>query len=119
MTPGAQHRDDLGAATIWVLVSVFVVATALVLTLDQALVAAARWRAESAADAAALAAAMRALDGPAAACDGARSFARLDGARVTSCRFAGAVVTVTTESRPPGWLAWLGHASGRARAGPD
>jgi secretion/DNA translocation related TadE-like protein len=84
-----------------------------------AAVAVARQRAAAVADLSALAAAERALQGPAVACARAGRVAQLAGARLRSCTLTGDVADVVAEVRPPGRLGQLGAASARARAGPN
>jgi secretion/DNA translocation related TadE-like protein len=78
----------------------------------------ARARAETAADAAALAAADRlALGGSAAASrTAAAQTAASNDARLVSCRCAGTSAAVVVELDLPGWGGLLGPARGRARA---
>lgn len=80
----------------------------------------ARHRASAAADLAALAAAARAGDGVAAACEKARSVTNHMRAEVVSCRLDGwdALVEVEVEVGLPHVLDSFGSAEGRARAGP-
>jgi secretion/DNA translocation related TadE-like protein len=83
-----------------------------------ATVAVARQRAASVADLAALAAAGRALDGPAAACRRAAVIAERSAAVVVSCGLSGDVADLVVSVRPAGPLGRLGAATGQARAGP-
>jgi secretion/DNA translocation related TadE-like protein len=83
-----------------------------------AAVAVARQRAAAVADLAALAAAQRALDGPAAACARAAQLAAADGARLLRCTLTGDVATVVAQVTPPGPIGRIGSATARARAGP-
>jgi len=78
----------------------------------------ARARAESAADASALAAADRLAvgGGAAAARTAAARTAASNGARLLSCECAGASATVVVEVDLPAWGAVFGAARGRARA---
>ncbi|MGW1149334.1 Rv3654c family TadE-like protein, partial [Streptomyces sp. NPDC002454] len=104
---------DRGAATVWAVtgIAVLMVVFTAVLALGQA--ATVRHRAAAAADLAALAAADRWADGPAAACARARTVAGANGARVLRCALAGEVAEVRVAvGRPP--LV----AEDRARAGP-
>jgi secretion/DNA translocation related TadE-like protein len=77
-----------------------------------------RHRAGAAADAAALAVALRAVDGSAAACLAGTTVARLDGARITRCTLQGPVADIVVAVRLPGVLSRFGSATGHARAGP-
>ena len=79
----------------------------------------ARHRAQSAADLAALAAAVHVADGPDPACGHARRIASANAARLVSCRVEGSDVIVTTEVTPAGVAALAGVARGQARAGPS
>ncbi|GAA3279290.1 pilus assembly protein TadE [Dactylosporangium vinaceum] len=74
----------------------------------------ARHRARNAADAGALAGAMAAWRGSAAACAAAGRLAAANGGRLTGCRLAGPVVTVTVEVLAGNGL----KAAAGARAGP-
>lgn len=78
----------------------------------------ARHRAETAADFAALSAAIHLLEGERAACARAAELAAANGGQLTGCRAGGLTVTVTVEVRPAGLGRLGGVAVGRARAGP-
>jgi secretion/DNA translocation related TadE-like protein len=105
-------------------------ATVLVLAVASALLAAGvvgsavggavllRHRAASAADAAALAAAMRADAGPGAACARGAALARANGGRLVSCSVHGPVADVSVAVSAGGWLSWLPAVRLNARAGP-
>ncbi|MGH4022817.1 MAG: Rv3654c family TadE-like protein [Pseudonocardiaceae bacterium] len=115
MTPA---ESDRGAATVWsagALAVLLVVAMAGV-HLGGALVA--RHQAESAADLAALAGAVRAIAGERPACDRALRVTDRMRVRLESCRVAGWDVLVEVSARPGGPLARFGVAEARARAGP-
>ncbi|MFF8291330.1 Rv3654c family TadE-like protein [Streptomyces sp. NPDC016309] len=104
---------DRGAATVWVAMAATVLCAVfgVVLALGQAV--AARHRAGGAADLAALAAADRALRGPAEACRAADRVARAQGAELVRCRLSGEIADVTARAR------FGPYAPGvRARAGP-
>jgi secretion/DNA translocation related TadE-like protein len=77
-----------------------------------------RARAESAADAAALAAADRLAlgDGPGAARDAAAATAVSNDARLVSCTCSGTTAEVVVEVDVPAWGALFGPARGRAKA---
>ena len=77
-----------------------------------------RARAESAADAAALAAADRLAlgDGPGAARDAAATTAVSNDARLVSCTCSGTTAEVVVEVDIPAWGALLGPARGNAKA---
>jgi secretion/DNA translocation related TadE-like protein len=77
-----------------------------------------RHRAGAAADAAALAAALDAVRGPAAACQQATRLATLDRARLSRCTVSGSIADVSVTVGLPGLFVTLGPATGRARAGP-
>ncbi len=109
--------DDTGSATVWVLAVglVFVLAAATIALGAAATVA--RHRAQAAADLAALAAAMRAWDGQAAACDRAAEVSARNGARLVACALDGFDALVTVEVAPAGGAGWA-DARASARAGP-
>jgi secretion/DNA translocation related TadE-like protein len=79
----------------------------------------ARHRAQSAADLAALAAAIHLAEGSDPACRHARRIATANAARLVSCRIEISDVIVTTEVRPAGVAAAAGVARASARAGPS
>jgi secretion/DNA translocation related TadE-like protein len=79
---------------------------------------AARHRAGTAADFAAIAAAQRWADGRSVACRAAARVAADDGAQVDSCRVSGAIAEVRVSVPVPGPLGRLGPARATARAGP-
>jgi secretion/DNA translocation related TadE-like protein len=111
-----RGATDEGAATVWVLSAAFALAAAGLLVVVEGTAVLTRHRAELAADAAALAAATRVLDGPGVSCAAARGSAADNHARLVACQVAGAVASVTTEVPTPAWLPWPGFASGVARA---
>ena len=113
------RRDDTGAATVVVLATCAVLAFAAVVLAEVGMAAATRHQADLAADAAALAAAARAGDGPDPACAAAKRVLELGGARMVSCSLDGPFVLVRDRVAAPGWIAWAGSAAGVARAGPD
>jgi secretion/DNA translocation related TadE-like protein len=78
----------------------------------------ARHRAQTAADAGALAAASRVLLGEAEACSAAASFVAANGARLEECEVDGLEVTVRTTVPVPGIPAAFGPARAVSRAGP-
>ncbi|MFD3654384.1 Rv3654c family TadE-like protein [Streptomyces sp. NPDC058620] len=90
---------DRGLATVWVAMTTATLCAvfAVVLALGQAV--AARHRAGGAADLAALAAADRALQGPAAACEAAGRVARAQEAEVVRCAVQGEIADVTARAR--------------------
>jgi secretion/DNA translocation related TadE-like protein len=81
-------------------------------------VAVERHRADTAADAAALAAASNVVTGEVSACAAAAAIARTDGAVLTQCGLDGAGAQVEVAVALPGVLYRFGNAVGRARAGP-
>jgi len=112
------NRRERGGVSI---VMLAVLAVGLVLAMGAARLGGAlvgRARAESAADAAALAAADRLAlgDGPGAARDAAAATAVSNRARLVSCACAGTVAKVTVEVDLPAWAALFGPARGRAQA---
>jgi secretion/DNA translocation related TadE-like protein len=121
-------RDQTGSATIWMVSAIAVVVMMAVAAIGVGSVVLARHRAGNAADAAALAAAADAIDGPAAACARGAAIARLDGARLISCSLQDAVAAVRVTVALPrairalaartGEVGTLSDASGQARAGP-
>jgi secretion/DNA translocation related TadE-like protein len=83
----------------------------------------ARHEAESVADLAALAAADVLVGrAPGPACAAAERIVRSGGGdhgALVDCQVRGRTAEVTVRSRPAGWVAALGPATGRARAGPS
>jgi secretion/DNA translocation related TadE-like protein len=112
------NAADRGAASVWAAVGVLVVLTVATAVVWVVAATTTRHRAESAADLAALAAAVLAPDGERSACGRARWVAERMRVELRSCRLAGwdALVEVTAE--PSGLFATLGPAAARARAGP-
>ncbi|MFJ8625976.1 Rv3654c family TadE-like protein [Kitasatospora sp. NPDC093550] len=113
---------DAGSATVWLLALAALGTAVFAATLAVGSVVAARHRAESAADLAALAAADRLLLDPDGGCARAAGIAAAQGARLVSCaadRSADAV-EVVAEVGVSGLPVRLpvGPARGRARAGP-
>ena len=115
---GARHRDDAGVATVLTLALAGVLAASGLVGVLLAGAVAARHRAESAADLAALDAAAHVVDGPDSACRAAARTARANGGRVVECDVDGEVVDIRVAAGYPGPLAGLGPATARARAGP-
>lgn len=115
-----MQASDRGSGTLWVLaVGLVVLIVGLAGALRGAAVVA-RHRASAAADFAALAAALQAVDGNANACAAARSTATANGARMSACAVDGSVVTVTVATRMVGSLAnWEAQRSARAGPAPD
>jgi secretion/DNA translocation related TadE-like protein len=110
--------DDRGGATVLVLAIGLV--TVLVAIASAAVGAAivARHRAQTAADLAALAGALDALDGVELACARAGEIAARNGGHLVACDVDGLDVVVTVEARPTGLAAVAGAAHASARAGP-
>ncbi|WP_328583043.1 Rv3654c family TadE-like protein [Streptomyces sp. NBC_00370] len=108
-----ERGGDQGAATVWVAMAAATMCAvfAVVLALGQAV--AARHRAGTAADLAALAAADRALSGPVAACARAVEVAVAQRAEVTSCVVSGEIADVTARARLGPYAPTV-----RSRAGP-
>jgi secretion/DNA translocation related TadE-like protein len=114
---GCRHRDG-GFATVWVVLSMALVAATAGMAICYGAATLERHRADAAADAVALEVALRALDGPAIACRRGATLGQLDGAEIIRCELDGAVADIVVAVRLPGPLSWLGPASGEARAGP-
>lgn len=112
----ARCRGDSGVAGVLVLGLAAVVVALSALLVSLAAVAVARHRAAGVADLAALAAAQEGLSGD--ACGAAARTAAAGSATLLRCDVEGLEVLVVVEVRPPGPLAELGAARGRARAGP-
>jgi secretion/DNA translocation related TadE-like protein len=112
------HCRDAGFATVWVIAAMAVVGVAAAAAVGIAIATIERHRAAAAADAAALKVAIEAIQGSAVACHDGAALASLNGARLTDCRLAGSIATVSVAVRLPGPLADFGSATGRARAGP-
>ncbi|MGH3799508.1 MAG: Rv3654c family TadE-like protein [Pseudonocardiaceae bacterium] len=110
--------DDRGVATVWAAGAIAVLMSVAVfgLYLGQAVVV--RHQAESAADLAALAGAGMAVAGEQYACTQARRVTDRMRVQLVSCQTRGWDMLVEVAARPAGWLAGLGAATGRARAGP-
>ncbi|UGQ15494.1 pilus assembly protein TadG-related protein [Yinghuangia sp. ASG 101] len=77
-----------------------------------------RHRAAAAADAAALAAAVRADRGPSEACAAARAVAAAQNAAVVDCVVRSGFADIVAEARPPPLLGVFGPSRVAARAGP-
>jgi secretion/DNA translocation related TadE-like protein len=109
---------DAGFATVWVVLAMTVVVVVATLAASVGVVTLRSHRARAAADAAALAAALTSIEGPAAACARAAAVAARDGATIASCRLDGAVAEVRVVVRLPRPLRRFGVAGAVARAGP-
>jgi secretion/DNA translocation related TadE-like protein len=110
--------DDRGVATVWAAGAIAVLVSMAVfgLHLGEAMVV--RHQVESAADLAALAGAATVVAGEHYACSQARRVTDRMRVRLEACRTQGWNVLVEVTARPAGWLATLGTATARARAGP-
>jgi secretion/DNA translocation related TadE-like protein len=108
---------DRGSASVWVLAIglVVLVAAQAFAVVGSAMVA--RHRAQAAADLAALAAAMKVLEGESVACARAAEVSAHNGASLVACRLDGLDVIVTVEVAAAGSVRW-GAAQRSARAGP-
>jgi secretion/DNA translocation related TadE-like protein len=118
LRPGTRRADDRGSATIWavggIAVSCLVAAVALVCgTVVQT-----RHRTTSAADLAALAAAVYAPYGQQAACARANWVADQMRVHVTRCRLSDWDALVEVSGALPGELARFGPVTAHSRAGP-
>ena len=113
----SRRREDGGAATVLVLAAAVVLAFAAAVGVMVGGAVLARHRADTVADVTALAAARRLLLPASEACLAARRTAEANAGRLRSCEVRGPTVVVSVTTAPPVWLAWLGGASGRARAG--
>lgn len=111
-------REDKGFVTVAVVGLLLVLLCLGGLTATMGSIAVLRHRAAAAADLSALAAAQHAIEGPQAACAAAQTVARAHGADLRSCQLEGSEAIVAVRIGGPGRLAGLGHAQGRARAGP-
>ena len=111
-----RRRDD-GSATIWVLASglVLVLVAIAIALIGSATVA--RHRARSAADLAALGAALRVWDGEEEACAWAAELSARNGARLVACHLDGLDAIVTVEVVPT-LMPGVGRARASARARP-
>jgi secretion/DNA translocation related TadE-like protein len=112
-----SRRHDAGSATIWVLATGMVLVLVAVALAMAGAASVARHRAQAAADLTALAAALRAWDGEAAACQRAADVSARNGARLVACRLEGLDAVVAVEVAPA-LLAGIGVARAAARAGP-
>lgn len=114
----SARREERGAATVLVLaIALAVVAGGAIAAMAGAAVQL-RHRGAFAADAAALAAAVRSPDGSTAACAVAAEVARAGGGRLTSCAVHGSIADVIVEVECPRWLQWSAPIRLNARAGP-
>jgi secretion/DNA translocation related TadE-like protein len=115
---GGIDAGDRGFATVWVVTAMAIVIAAAGVAISVGAVTLERHRAGAAADAVALAVALRAIDGPSEACAAGTVLGHLDGATVTRCELRGADAEIAVVVRLPGPLAGLGAATASAKAGP-
>lgn len=113
-----MRTADRGSATVWAAGAVFALVALAALGIHLGAAAVARHRAEAAADLSALAAAVQASSGADSACQRAAQVATRNGATLRSCALQDWDALVEVTVRPPGPIAALGQATGRARAGP-
>lgn len=114
----SRISDDAGVATVWSATAIAAVMAVMLFGAQLGMAAAARHRAEAAADLAALAAAAHAVSGPTVACVHGRRVSDGMSATLASCRLAGWDAVVEVRVRSPVPLIGPGTAVGRARAGP-
>lgn len=109
---------DRGVATVWAAgaIAVLVSIAMFGLHLGEAMVV--RHQVESAADLAALAGAVTVVAGEQYACSRAGRVTDRMRVHLSSCQVSSWTVRVEVTAQPTGWLASLGTATGRARAGP-
>jgi len=109
--------DDAGVATVYACLGIVVLLVVMGLGLHLGAAALARQRAETGADLAALAGAVKVLQGPDTACAAVVRVGAANRVDVLSCSVVGTDVLVVVSARAgSGPLA--GTATGRARAGP-
>lgn len=118
-TDPVPQPHDQGSATIWTAGAIALLLIVLLFVLTAATVVTTRHRAESAADLAALGAAGRAVVGTRDACAQAEHLAGQLGVTVTKCRIQGWDAYVEVDARLPADLQRFGAVHARARAGPD
>jgi secretion/DNA translocation related TadE-like protein len=114
----SRDAREVGSATLWVVTAMAVVLCVTGASGSVGVVAVERHRADTAADAAALAAAGHVVAGPGSACAAAAAIAQTDGAALTRCGLDGAAAQVEVAVALPGILRRFGSAIGHARAGP-
>lgn len=117
--PAVPHRDPQhgGASVIALGIALCVLLFAMVAFLTAAAIEA-RHRAQIGADTAALAGAMRATQGTAAACERAAQLATSNHATVSDCELSGLDITVEVTVPLPEPLQRFGPITVRSRAGP-
>lgn len=114
---GSSLGDERGSTTVLTAVVIVVLMLLVGLGIQLGAAVSTRHRVAAAADLAALAAAARAIEGP-AACERARWVVERMAATMTACRIVGWQAYVEATARPPGWAAVSGTANAHARAGP-
>lgn len=109
---------DRGSMTIWAAAATALIGLSLGVALTYGTAVVGRHRAGTAADLAALAAAVRVPDGPAAACRAAATVAARNGSAVRTCQVVGSDVEIVVSRAVD--LAGVGPRTvvARARAGP-
>jgi secretion/DNA translocation related TadE-like protein len=105
-------------ATVWVLAAGVLIVLISVAFASAGAATVARHRAENAADLAALAGALRAVDGTDAACARSADISAANGAHLVECSVDGFDVTVVVEVSANTGMWFSGTARGAARAGP-
>ena len=111
-------RRDRGSMTVWAAAVLALVGLSSGVALTYGTAVVGRHRAETAADLAALAAAVRATDGDAGACATASAVAAGNGGVLRGCRVVGADVEVTVSRSVRLGSLGLRTVTVRARAGP-
>ena len=109
--------DDRGVATVYTCLGIVVLVAITGLAVHLGAATLARQRAETGADLAALAGAVKVLQGPDVMCASVIRVAVANGVEVQTCSVVGTDVLVTVTARA-GTGPFAGNASGRARAGP-
>lgn len=112
-----QQRNRGSASVIMVGVGLCLLLVAAAVS-SFGMVVEARHRAQVGADAAALAGAMRAIEGAEAACGRARELAAVNGTAVNGCKLTGLDLTVEVTASLPSIMSGWGAARGVATAGP-
>jgi len=112
-----EVRDDRGVATVYACLGIVVLIAVTGLAVQLGAGTLARQRAETGADLAALAGAVKVLQGPDVVCAAVVRVAVANGVDVQSCSVQGTDVLVSVVARVGGGP-FSGSALGRARAGP-
>jgi secretion/DNA translocation related TadE-like protein len=107
-----------GMATVWVLAAGVVIVLVAVAFASAGAATVARHRAESAADLAALAGALRVVDGTDTACARSADVSAANGAHMVACTVDGLDVTIVVEVSAIAGIWFSGTARAAARAGP-